>query len=99
MVTGSAITVEVTLTEEKQELTNEVDRIRYRFGIVTNTQLDANKVSCLHNQNVISENQNTYKSSIKHIGKAIGNASEEFSIQLPLVNIKKEYELEIVAVN
>lgn len=79
------------------DIINEIDRIRYKFGIVTETQLDANDANRLHNENTIKGNKKTYENTIGSIGRAIGNGNEEFSIVLPLNHEKKEYKFDIKA--
>ncbi len=79
------------------DVINEVDKIRYRFGIVTETQLDANDANSLHNKNLIRGNQKTYENIIENLGRAIANGNEEFSIKLHINQEKKEYKIDLTS--
>lgn len=74
-------------------LLRKIDDIRYRYGLVTEIDLDADDVNILHNERVINENINTYETSIKVIRKDTG-IMDESKIRLDLSNSKKEYNLE-----
>lgn len=74
-------------------LLEEIDTIRFRYGLVTNIDLDVNKVNISHNERVIDEKRNTYEASIQAIRRDTG-VEDEFKLKLPLHNNKKEYKLE-----
>lgn len=72
---------------------NDVDTIRYRYGLVTEVVLDTNEVKLLHNERAIIENINSYEAMINAIRKNTG-IMDESKIRLQLIYNKKEYNLE-----
>jgi hypothetical protein len=78
---------------EYLKVLRDADSIRYRYGLVTKTVLDADEVNILHNERTITENKNAYDAEIKAI-KRDTRIADDTKIKLQVVFYKKSYNLE-----